>query len=93
MPIDTAKRRARAAKRAGKKPTTQAGEFIREEMHALKRGSGNVHSRKQAIAIGLSEARRAGVKLPLPARAKRKSKVSRDFGRKVRRAVGRGAGK
>lgn len=66
MPKAVALRRARRDARQGKAPTTQAGEFIREEMHALKRGSANVHSRKQAIAIGLSEARRAGVKLPSP---------------------------
>src|SRR5262245_46459477 len=63
MPTATARKRARQDARAGKKPTTQAGEYAREEMHALRRGSGNVRSRKQAIAIGLSEARRAGVKL------------------------------
>ena len=66
MPKAIALRRAHQDARAGKKPGTQAGEFIREEMHALKHGSGNVHSRKQAIAIGLSEARRAGVKLGPP---------------------------
>lgn len=66
MPKAIAIQRARRDARAGKKPGTQAGEFIREEMHALKRGSGNVRSREQAIAIGLSEARRAGVKLRSP---------------------------
>ena len=66
MPKAIALRRARQDARAGKKPSTQAGEFIREEMHALRRGSGNVRSRQQAIAIGLSEARRAGVKLGTP---------------------------
>ena len=68
MPKAIAKKRARADARQGKKPSTQAGEFVREEMHALKRGSGNVKSRKQAIAIGLSEARRAGVKMGAPKR-------------------------
>jgi len=58
---------ARRAQKDGKKPTTQAGEFIREEMHKMKSGNGNVRSRRQAIAIGLSEARRAGVKLGVPA--------------------------
>jgi Family of unknown function (DUF6496) len=66
MPTTIALRRARQDARQGKKPTTQAGEFIREEMHRLHEGDGNVRSRKQAIAIGLSEARRAGVKLGLP---------------------------
>jgi Family of unknown function (DUF6496) len=66
MPKAIALKRARADARAGKKPSTQAGEFIREEMHALQHGSGNVRSRSQAIAIGLSEARRAGIKLGKP---------------------------
>jgi hypothetical protein len=66
MPTTIALRRARQDARQGKKPTTQAGEFIREEMHRLHEGDGNVRSRQQAIAIGLSEARRAGVKLGLP---------------------------
>lgn len=62
----SAVQRAREDARAGKKPSTQAGEFVREEMHRLHDGDGNVHSRKQAIAIGLSQARRAGVKLGVP---------------------------
>lgn len=64
MPTARPRRRAEKAKREGKAPTTQAGEFVKEEMHDLKRGKRNVTSRKQAIAIGLSKARRAGVKLP-----------------------------
>lgn len=80
MPTQTAKRKARKAAREGKKPTTQAGEFIREEMHKMKKGSGNVRSRKQAIAVGLSEARRAGVKLGSPrgTSGKVKKKAARD---------------
>lgn len=66
MPKAIALKRARSDRRAGKKPSIEAGEFVREEMHALKKGSGNVRSRKQAIAIGLSEARRSGVKLGSP---------------------------
>ena len=66
MPKAIALKRARRDARAGKKPSTQAGEFIREEMHAMHQGSGNVRSRQQAIAIGLSEARRAGIKLSVP---------------------------
>ena len=80
MPKAIAVKRARNDKRAGKKPSTQAGEFVREEMHAMKKGSGNVRSRKQAIAIGLSEARRSGVKLGAPKSGSRsvKRKASRD---------------
>jgi hypothetical protein len=66
MPKAIALKRARRDARAGQKPSTQAGEFIREEMHAMHQGSGNVRSRQQAIAIGLSEARRAGIKLSVP---------------------------
>ena len=64
MPKAIALKRARRDARAGKKPSTQAGEFIREEMHAMHQGSGNVRSRQQAIAIGLSEARAKGKKVP-----------------------------
>ena len=66
MPTTLALRRAQRDAQEGKKPTTQAGEFVREEMHRLHERDGNVRSRKQAIAIGLSEARRSGVKLRLP---------------------------
>ena len=58
--------RAREDKREGKAPTTQAGEFVREEMHHVREGKHGARSTKQAIAIGLSKARRAGVKLPPP---------------------------
>jgi hypothetical protein len=88
MPTQTAIRRAHEDARKGKKPTTQAGEFVREEMHELKHGSGNVRSRKQAIAIGLSEARRAGVKLGAPSAAKAPASTRRKARRDV--AVGQG---
>jgi hypothetical protein len=64
MPTARTRQRAEKAKREGKAPTTQAGEFVKEEIRSLKRGKRNVTSRKQAIAIGLSKAREAGVKLP-----------------------------
>ena len=70
MPTANAKRRARRDARAGKKPSTQAGEFVREEMREYKSGKGTARSRKQAVAIGLSEARRAGVKLGTPKKGK-----------------------
>jgi hypothetical protein len=91
MPKKIARARARRDARAGKKPSTQAGEYIREEMHALKKGSGNVRSRKQAIAIGLSEARREGVKLDAP----KKGRTSAATRRKARRdtAIGQGRAK
>jgi Family of unknown function (DUF6496) len=63
MPERKTIRRAQRDKRQGKRPTTQAGEFVREEMHHVKEGKHGAKSRKQAIAIGLSKARRAGVRL------------------------------
>src|ERR671912_931739 len=62
--------RARQAKREGKAPSTQAGEFVREEIEHVRRGKHGARSTKQAIAIGLSKARREGVKLPPPAKGK-----------------------
>src|SRR5205807_8836528 len=67
MPEKQTIRRARRDKRAGKAPTTQAGEFVREEIHHVREGKHGARSTKQAIAIGLSKARRAGVELAPPA--------------------------
>jgi hypothetical protein len=66
MPEKETVRRARRDKRAGKAASTQAGEFVREEMHHVREGKHGARSTKQAIAIGLSKARRAGVKLGRP---------------------------
>jgi len=66
MPEQKTIERARRDKRAGKAPSTQAGEFVREEIHHVREGKHGARSTKQAIAIGLSKARRAGVKLPRP---------------------------
>jgi len=66
--------RAREDEREGKSPSTQAGEFVREEMGHIREGKHGARSAKQAIAIGLSKARRAGVKLPPPRRGSRKIK-------------------
>src|SRR5512147_1959803 len=57
---------ARRDKRQGKSASTQAGEFVREEIHHVREGKHGARSAKQAIAIGLSKARRAGVDLPVP---------------------------
>jgi hypothetical protein len=85
---------ARADRRAGRSPSTQAGEFIREEIDKIRRGEHGARSTRQAIAIGLSEARRAGVKLPPPKRGsvaegtRRSAKYAYEAGqgkRKVRR--------
>jgi hypothetical protein len=64
MPRASSIAHARADKRAGKAPTTQAGHFVRDEIEAVRHGKHGVRSAKQAIAIGLSEARRAGVDVP-----------------------------
>lgn len=68
MPEKQTLRRAAADRRAGKSSSTQAGEFVREEIHHVREGKHGARSTKQAIAIGLSKARRAGVKLPPPGR-------------------------
>lgn len=66
MPEKTTVERARRAGKEGKAPSTQAGEFVREEIEHIREGKHGARSTKQAIAIGLSKARRAGVKLPPP---------------------------
>jgi hypothetical protein len=68
MPLKRTIEKARKDRRQGKSPSTQAGEFVREEIDKIRRGEHGARSTKQAIAIGLSEARRAGVKLPPPKR-------------------------
>ncbi|HVO88796.1 MAG TPA: DUF6496 domain-containing protein, partial [Casimicrobiaceae bacterium] len=68
MPERKTLERAREDRREGKAPTTQAGEFVREEMDHIREGKHGARSTKQAIAIGLSKARRAGVDLPPPKR-------------------------
>lgn len=66
MPEKRTLARARRDKREGKAASTQAGEFVREEMHHIREGKHGARSTKQAIAIGLSKARRAGVDLKPP---------------------------
>ena len=66
MPEEKTIRRARQAKRQGKSASTQAGEFVHEEIKKIRKGKHGARSAKQAIAIGLSQARRAGVKLKPP---------------------------
>lgn len=71
MPEAATRARANRAKRQGKKATTQAGAYVREEIHHARSGKHPVKSRKQAVAIGLSKARRSGVKVPGPKRKRR----------------------
>ena len=85
MPEKKTLARARADRKAGKAPSTQAGEFVREQIEHIREGKHGARSAKQAIAIGLSEARRAGVDLPPPSGAKASEKIrkqaSRDYAR------------
>jgi hypothetical protein len=83
MPEKETLRRAQEDASEGKSPSTQAGEFVREEMHHVREGKHGARSPKQAIAIGLSKARRAGVKLPAPA----KGKTSEETRQKAERDV------
>src|SRR6201984_3147289 len=77
MPEKRTLERAREDAREGKSPSTQAGEFVREEMDHIREGKHGAASAKQAIAIGLSKARRAGVKLPPPRKGQTSEKTRR----------------
>jgi hypothetical protein len=81
MPEKQTMERARKDKQEGKSPSTQAGEFVREEIHKIRRGAHGARSAKQAIAIGLSQARRAGVDLPPPKKGKATAKSRRSAAR------------
>jgi hypothetical protein len=76
MPEKKTIQRAQKKKRAGKAPTTQAGEFVREELHHVREGKHGARSTKQAIAIGLSKARRAGVNLKPPGQTSERTRRS-----------------
>jgi hypothetical protein len=77
MPKKETVERARRAKRKGKSPSTQAGAFVEEEIEDIREGKHGARSAKQAIAIGLSKARRAGVDLPPPKRGEAKKSTRR----------------
>ena len=89
MPEKETIERAEEDKREGKAPSTQAGEFVREEIEHIREGKHGARSTKQAIAIGLSKARRAGVKLPAKKGTSKKTRkqAERDI------AKGKSAGK
>lgn len=93
MPEHDTVERAHEDAREGKSPSTQAGEFVREEMEHVREGKHGARSTKQAIAIGLSKARRAGVKLPASnrtsKRTRRKAKQDLAKGRKRGRKTSR----
>lgn len=90
MPEKETLERAREDAREGKSPSTQAGEFVREEIHHVREGKHGARSPQQAIAIGLSKARRAGVKLAPPKgsaatrkKAAQDTKAAKNRGRKT----------
>jgi len=89
MPERRTIERAQRDQAQGKAASTQAGEFIREEMHHIREGKHGARSSKQAIAIGLSKARRAGVELKPPAAGKASPKIRKSAQRDY--AVGHGA--
>jgi uncharacterized protein DUF6496 len=89
MPTKRTIEKARQDKRQGKAASTQAGEFIHEEIDKIRRGEHGARSAKQAIAIGLAEARRAGVDLPPP----RKNKAKASTRKSARYAYEVGQGK
>lgn len=89
MPDAETLRRARRDARQGKSASTQAGEFVREEFHHTRKGVHGVRSARQAIAIGLSKARRAGVNLPPPRRGT--AKVRRQAEHDLEKSRGHGA--
>lgn len=84
MPEKKTLERARKAKRQGKAPTTQAGEFVREEIEHVREGKHGARSTKQAIAIGLSKARRAGVKLKPPRKGQTSARTRKSAERAYR---------
>jgi len=85
MPEKETLERAHEDAREGKSPSTQAGEFVREEMHHIREGKHGAQSTKQVIAIGLSKARRAGVKLQPPQEGKASAEVRKKAVRDLRR--------
>src|SRR5258708_3710305 len=85
MPEQETIRRAREDKRAGKSSSTQAGEFVREEFHHIREGKHGARSPQQAIAIGLSKARRAGVRLRPPPKGKLSARQQRQAERDYKR--------
>ncbi|MBN8852850.1 MAG: hypothetical protein J0H07_13410 [Sphingobacteriales bacterium] len=77
MPDKATIQRAKKDKRQGKSPSTQAGEFVKSEIDKVRAGKHGVRNTKQAIAIGLSEARRAGVDVPQPKKKAARTRARR----------------
>ena len=85
MPDRKILERAHEDAREGRSPSTQAGEFVREEMHHIREGKHGARSTQQAVAIGLSKARRAGVKLHPPHRGAASAKTVKQANRDSRK--------
>ncbi len=85
MPEKSTIKRAKEDLREGKAPTTAAGEFVKEEIEHVRHGKHGVRSPQQAIAIGLSKARRAGIPLKPPAPGKAKAKTRKNAERDYRK--------
>jgi hypothetical protein len=86
MPEEKTLKRARRDEEEGKSPSTQAGEFVREEIEHIREGKHGAASTKQAIAIGLSKARRAGVKLPPPKKGRTSARTRKQAVRELKNA-------
>jgi hypothetical protein len=93
MPEKETLERAKQDKREGKSASTQAGEFVREEIEHVREGKHGARSTKQAIAIGLSKARRAGVKLSPPDKGKVSEETREQAKRDIQKGQGAGRGK
>ena len=89
MPEKETIARARQDAKEGKSSSTQAGEFVREEMEHIREGKHGAASAKQAIAIGLSKARRAGIKLPPPKEGAQPDRVRKQAQRDLKKGASR----
>jgi hypothetical protein len=89
MPEKRTTERARQDAKEGKAPSTQAGEFVREEIDHVREGKHGVRNSKQAIAIGLSKARKAGVNIPPPPQGSASARKTKSAGRKRSGATSR----
>ena len=93
MPERKTLERARKDKRKGKSPSTQAGEFVHEEIEHIREGKHGARSAKQAIAIGLSKARRAGIKLKPPRKGQASARTRKAAARDYRKGQSRKSAK
>jgi len=91
MPEKKTIERAHRDAHQGKAPSTQAGEFVREEIHHVREGKHGARSTKQAIAIGLSKARRSGVKLAPPKKGRASARTRKQAARDMRKGQHRAA--